>query len=91
MMPGLPVSSIPQCKYHLHEGACLELFRAIVRFEFTFIEAHQASEMICKVTSLKSQINTGSFLEEIIFSSNEVFKDLESNMAVGIRQVVNPT
>ena len=47
--------------------------------------------MICKVRSLKSRINTHSFLEEIISSSNEVFNDFVSDMAVEIRKVGNPT
>jgi len=34
--------------------------------------------------SLKSRIKTGSFFEEIINSSNEVFKDFISDMAVEI-------
>jgi hypothetical protein len=46
MMPGLAFSSIPQCKENRHEGACLELFKAIGRFEPTVIEAHHASKMI---------------------------------------------
>jgi len=84
MMPGLPVSSIPQCKLNRHEGACLELFQAIGRFEPTFIDAHQASKMVCKVRSLISRINTCSSLEEIITSSNDVFNDVECVIAVGI-------
>jgi len=91
MMPGMPVSSIPQCKYNCHEGTCQELFQALGRFEPTFSEAHQASKMICKVKSLKSRINTCSILEEITTSSNAVFKDFESGMAVGIRNLGNPT
>jgi len=91
MKPGLPVSSIPQCKYNSHQGACLELFQAIGCFESPFIEVQQALKMICKVRLLKSQIQTRSFLEDIITSSNEVFKGLESDTAEGIRQLVNPT
>jgi hypothetical protein len=91
MMPGLPVSSIPQCKENRHEGACLEFFQAIGRFEPIYMEAHQASKMICKVRSLKSRIKTPSFLEEIITSSNEVFKDCVFDMAVDIRKRANPT
>jgi len=52
MMPGQPVSSIPQCILNRHEGACRELFQTICCFESPFIEAHQASKMICKVRSL---------------------------------------
>jgi len=91
MMPGLPVSSIPQCKLNCHEGTCRELFQAIGRFESTSIEARQASKMVCKVRSLNSRMKTRSFLEEIITSSNEVFKDFESVIVVGIRQLGNPT
>jgi len=91
MMPGLPVSSIPQCKSNRHEAACLEFFQAIGRFEPTFMEAHQASKMICKVRSLKSRIKTRSFLEEIITSRNEVFKDCVSDMAVEIQTLGIPT
>jgi len=36
-------------------------------------------------------MKTGSFLEVIISSSNEVFKDFESDKAVGIGQLGNPT
>jgi len=36
-------------------------------------------------------MKTHAFLEEIITSSNEVFKDFESDMAVGIRKLVNLT
>jgi len=84
MISGLPVSIIPQCKYNPIEDACLESFQAIGRLEPTFIRAHHASKMICKVSALKSGIKTPSFLEEIITTSNEVFKDFESDMAVGI-------
>jgi hypothetical protein len=47
--------------------------------------------MICKVRSLKSRLKTRSFLEDIITSSNEVFKDCAFHMAVEIRKLVNPT
>jgi len=87
MIPGWPVSSIPQCKWNYHEDASLELFQAIGCFEPTLIEAHQASKMICTVTSLKSRIKTSSLYEDIITSSNEVFKDSESGMAVEIRKI----
>jgi len=83
MMPGLPVSSIPQCKWNRHEVACLELFRAIGRFDPTFIEAHQASKTICKVRLLKSRIKTCSFLEDIVTSNHKVFRDVVSDIAVG--------
>jgi len=91
MMPGLPVTSIPQCKLNRHEVACLEIFQAIGRFEPTFIEAHQTSKMMCKVWSLKLRIKTGSYLEEIINSCNEVFKDCVSDMVVDIRKPGYPT
>ena len=47
--------------------------------------------MICKVRLLKSRIETRSFLEEIITSSNEVFKDFESDMVARIRTQGNQT
>jgi len=47
--------------------------------------------MICKVRSLKSRIETHSFLEEIITSTYVVFKDVESNMVVRIRILHKPT
>ena len=84
MMPGLPVSSIPQCKWKHHEGICLESFQATGCFQPTIIEAHPSSKTVCKVSSLKSRIKTSSSLEENITLSNEVFKDFESDMAVGI-------
>jgi len=91
MMPGLPVSSIPLHKKKHHEGTCLQSFQAIECFEPTFKEAQQASNMICKVMSLKSQIKTCSFLEDIITSSNEVFKEFASDMEVGIWMLDNST
>jgi len=47
--------------------------------------------MICKVRLLKSWIETHSYLGEIIASSNEIFKDFESDMAVGIKTLGNTT
>jgi hypothetical protein len=47
--------------------------------------------MICKVWSLKSPIKTGSFLEEIITSSDDVLMDVESDMAVGNGKLGIPT
>jgi hypothetical protein len=91
MMPWLPVSSNPQWRWNHQEGKCLDLFQAIGRFEPTFIEAYQASKMICKVRSLKSQVQTTSFLEEIITSSNEVFQDFESDMAIEFSTLGNLT
>jgi hypothetical protein len=55
------------------------------------MEAHQASKMICKVRSLISRIKTRSFWEEIITSSNEVFKDCVSDMVVEIQKLGIPT
>ena len=90
MLPGLPVSSIPQCKSIRHGGACLQLIQTIGCFKSTFFDAHQALKMICKVMLLKSQIKTREFFEEIITSSNEVFKECESHMALRSRQLSNP-
>jgi len=47
--------------------------------------------MICKVRSLKSRMNTHPSLEETINLSNVVFKEFESDMAVGIRKLCNLT
>ena len=54
------------------------------RFERTFIEAYQASKMVCNIRSLISRQKTRSFLEQIITWSNEVFKDCVSDMVVEI-------
>jgi len=91
MMPELPVASIPQCKYNRHDGVCLESFHAVGHFEPSSIESHHASIMICNVRSLKSRRKTCSFWEEIITSSEEVLKDFESEMAVRISTLVDPT
>jgi len=53
--------------------------------------SHHTSRMICNVSSLKSQNKTDAFLEEIVTSSKEVFKDFESVMAVRIRMLFDPT
>jgi len=91
MMRGLPVSSIPQCKYNHHEGACLQSFQAIGPLQPTFIEAQQASNMIYNVRLLNSRTKTRSLFEDIITSSNMVFKDFESDIAVGNRNLGNST
>jgi len=91
VMAGLPVSSILQCKQNHHEGAWLQSFQAIGRFESTFVEGHQASNMFWKVRSLKPWIKTRLFWEVIITSSDEVFNIFESDMAVGIGKLGNPT
>jgi len=82
MMPWLPHSSIPQCKYTRHYGACLEWFQAIGRFEYTFIDAHQLSNMLCNVRSVKSRIKACLFSEDIIISSIKVLIEFQSDMAV---------
>jgi len=91
MMAGPPVSSILQCKPNCHEDPCLELFQPLGGFEPTFNEAHQTSKMIWKVRSLKSQMETHFVFEDIITSSNEVFNDFHSDMAVRIRKLGNRT
>ena len=53
------------------------------------MEAHEALKMILKVRSLKSQIKQRSFLQDIITFSNEVLKDIEFNMVVRNRELVN--
>jgi len=47
--------------------------------------------MICNVRSLKSRIKTRSFLEEIITSSNEMFKNCVSDLVVEIGNIGIPT
>jgi hypothetical protein len=66
------------------------LFQATGCFEPTKIQAHHASMMISKISALKSRIKTHASLEEIITSRNDIFKNFESDMAVGIRKLVNP-
>jgi hypothetical protein len=90
-IPGLPVSSIPVHTVNCHHDVQLELFEPMGHFEEIFIEAYHASNMMCLVRSLLSSINTHSFAEEIITSSNEVFIDFVSGMVVGIRKLSNPT
>jgi hypothetical protein len=90
-IPGLAIFTIPQCKWNPHEATYLGIFQAIGNFEPRFIKAHQQSTMICKVWSLKSPIKTGSFLEEIITSSDDVLMDVESDMAVGNGKLGIPT
>jgi len=89
MMAGRLVSLIPWCKLNRHKGACLELFEAIESFESTFREVQQASNMIWRVRSFKSQIQTRSLLEDIITSRNEVSIHFESDMALGIWSLCN--
>jgi len=47
------------------------------------MEAHQASNKICKVRLHILRINTSWFLEDIIHSGNEVFREFESDTQVG--------
>jgi len=47
--------------------------------------------MICNVRSLISRVKSRSFLKDIITSSNEVFKDFVSDMAVEISTLGIPT
>ena len=47
--------------------------------------------MICNVRLLKSQIETHSFLEDIITAGNEVFNNFESDIVVGIGELDSPT
>jgi len=84
MMMGLPVSAIPLGKQNWYQGPCPDLFEAIECFERTFIEAHQASKMICKEMSLKSRIETHSFLEALKTCHNMVCEDFEFDINFGI-------
>jgi len=84
MMPGLPLSSIPQCKLNRHNCEHLESFQAIGSFEPNFIQADQGSNRICKVRLLESRTKTRSFLEDIITTRNEVFTKFQSGITVEI-------
>jgi len=55
----------------------------------SFIEAHGASNMIWNVRSIKLRMETRAFWEDIIPSSNKVFKDLESGTAERIWNLGN--
>jgi len=91
MMPGLRSSSILQGKQNPHDGTCLESFQAIGGVGTACVEAHQASNMICKVWSLISEIKTYSALEDINTSNNKVLKDFESIIVVGSWKLGNLT
>jgi len=91
IMPGLLFSSIPQCKQNRHNGAFVKLFQGMEHFKPTFVEAHEASNMIRNGTSLKFRKNSSPCLDDIITSSNKVFEDFESDIAVGIWTQRNPT
>jgi hypothetical protein len=91
MIPGLPVSSIPQGKWNHHQDVCLEWFQGIECFQAAVIEAQPASKMLRKVKLPKSRINRHSFVEVIVTSSNEVFVYFESDMTVGTWKLGNPT
>jgi hypothetical protein len=91
MRAGLPVYSIPQCKYTCYNSSCQELFQASCCFGSWYIEAHQELIIICKVRSYELWITTNSLLEHIITYSKEVFKELESNMVVWIRSLGDTT
>ena len=60
-------------------------------FEVALIESHKALKMIRDVRSLKSRLKTRSFLVESKTSSNEVYNDFESDMAVVINKKGNLT
>jgi len=87
MKPGMPVSSIPQCKLHRDESTCLQSFQAIQCFEPTFLEAPWQLTKISKLRLLKSRIKINSFLDDIITCLNTVFKDSEWDIIVGIWQM----
>jgi len=83
--------SIIFAKPGLMADTLLVLAFASVRSLWLYLQAHQASNMICKVRSLKWRIMTSSLWEETITLSNEVFNDSESDVAVGIRKLGNRT
>jgi hypothetical protein len=91
MSPGLPGSSIRQCKYACQHDECWELFQTIVHFEPTYFGAHQISKTMWKVRSLISRIKRHLFFKELITSSNKLFIHFESDMAVELRKLGNQT
>lgn len=57
----------------------------------TFSEAYEVSIGSYNERSLKSLIKSHSFLQKILSSSIAVFRDLESDVAFGIRMLGNST
>lgn len=86
MTQRLLFSSILLCNYTCHEDAYLEFFHVIELLEPAVFKAHNVSNLICKLRSMKSWIHTCLFFKAIITSANEVFRDQESDIAVGISQ-----
>lgn len=81
------MSSIPQCKQKRHECASQELFHPNGRVKSSFIDTHQALNMICTGRWVKLQIKTHLCFHDIITSSNQMFIDWESDMAVECQRV----
>jgi len=91
VMPWQLVFSILQCTFYRHDGECLHLFQTMGPCKPMKIEANWASNIICKVRLLKSQIMTPSSVQDILTSSNEVYIDTESEIMEGIWWLHNPT
>jgi hypothetical protein len=75
LIPLLLVWPILQCRLNCNKEAYQDLYELIRHFKSTFDEAHQVSNMIGKVLSLKLWIKMHSFLEDII-TSRKVFEIL---------------
>jgi hypothetical protein len=55
-----------------HAGECPELLHITVHCVSTFMDVHQASKVICKVSSVKSRKKTGFYFAKYITLSEEV-------------------
>jgi len=83
MMPRLLVFSIVQCKLDYHDGAWLESFHKMWRFEAAFSVVREAINIICQVWLNESWLKIDLFWDDIITSSKKLFTEFESDMAVG--------
>jgi len=90
MILGMQVCSIPKCKLYHHHAICPQIFPAIGHWKIPFIQVDQSLKVMCKIQSLTLSMHTGSYFEDIITSSSEVFTDLQSHIMVGIWKVGNP-
>jgi len=69
----------------------LVLYPTMELFVHTFVDAHEVSNMVYYGRSLKSWIKTPAVLDDIWTSSNVVYENLQSNIAVEILKHGNST
>jgi hypothetical protein len=86
MIPKMPVVSLPQRQLERQARAGMELHHPMDNCEPTIVNTHQTSKVIGTVREYKSWYETPSLFDDIITSSNEIFKHFESNiiLAIGI-------